>query len=269
MNLNNIVDKNYISNLISTSHDSTSGVQWKVGYQDHSSVDVKGILNYTDNKQSDANTKSRKMTANEESKDGFNHMKNYVRELESNDVQTHKIGSKYAPKARAPLQDTTNGKSKSKATRNPITGDAEVEKPIKTSVAPIKTSIVKQEKSEEEMGIDIDELIRQKEEELRQVMERLSVSSTTKEQAPKALPDKKLQEKKVQDNKIQDKKLPEKKANAKQEYKPALITEEKKESGHYVHGHPSFPEYNHNGKVYSASGMRSLQFHSKAPWATE
>ena len=264
MNQNNIVDKNYISNLISTSHDSTSGVQWKVGYQDHSSVDVKGILNYTDNKQPDVNAKSRKMTANEESKDGFNHMKNYVRELESNDVQTHKIGSKYAPKTRAPLQDTTNGKSKSKVTRNPITGDAEVEKPIKTSVAPIKAPILKQEKSEEEMGVDIDELIRQKEEELKQVMERLSVSSTTKEQAPKTLPDKKLQEKKVQ-----DKKIPEKKVNIKQEYKPALITEEKKDSGHYVHGHPSFPEYSHKGKVYSASGMRNLQFHSKAPWATE
>ena len=250
----NIINKNYINNLINTSHTSAASVPSKANHDDNSSIEVRGLLNYAD-KKIDMNTKTRKMAANEESKDGFNQMKNYINNLETDDNHTHKIGSKITSKARPPLKDTTNGKIKAQVNKNPITGEDSNTKHSKTNEQKKKPIISKQEKPEEEIGADIDELIRQKEAELKEVMDRLNVSSKQTSAIPS-------QEKKAttkQDSKIETKIM----------HAPVFSKEEKKDEEMHVHGHPTFPGYNHNAKNYSANGMRLIQFHSKAPWATE
>lgn len=223
---NNIVNKDFIKNLISGAHDS--------------------------------NQKVKRMAVNEESKDGFNNMSE-VDYKEYNDGMSELSYARAEPvpkvqqslQGRTPLVDTTNDIKKVHAYRNPITGDEYGEKP-KAELKSVKfeQSLVFDD-THEPKGVELDDLIRQKEAELQQVMDRMSVSSKSSSrkevwnaQAPKST-------KPVYQAPVVSKPI----------YQAPVVSEP-------VHGHPSLPNYGHNINSYTAGGMRSAQFHSSAPWAT-
>ena len=88
-------------------------------------------------------------------------------------------------------------------------------------------------------------------------MERMSVSSKTSQRAKTSLPVTRVPK---QDTIIAP--APVAPSPVVTSYEPPV-----QESGP-SHGHPSFTHYNSNSHPYSASGMRRMQFHSSAPWAT-
>jgi GNAT superfamily N-acetyltransferase len=173
--------------------------------------------------------KIRRMPVNEESKDGWSQMV----EMEEDT---------YKPKH----------SSKLKESRNPIFGDS-----LSSNDIPKSTD----DKENVPSGVDLDRLIQQKEAELQEVMERLSVSSKQsdrKEYYEKAVPRK------------SNLKLPpnrEFEENRHPIQHPPLVIEKKEPD--VTHGHSSLPYYNHKSESYTASGMRRAQFHSGAPWATD
>jgi hypothetical protein len=195
---------------------------------------------------------------------------------------------------RVPLEDKTNTGKKKKLYefRNPITGDYEVdnfekqnEKPTKKVVRKPKPKPENEDSTEETP--DYDELIKQKERELNEVMERLSVSSRQSGRPPV--------EAEIEKPKVKPKpdvvNFPPPQAAERIERKPVTYAPpppaaeriEKKPVSYappgavgkakdddevkVFHGHPSFPEYNRR-ETYTAKGMRHKQFHSGAPWAT-
>lgn len=194
----------------------------------------------------------KKMPVNEESKDGLNMSYNYkepANDYEKYGDEGDSFDEKYA------LRDATNAKVL-KAARNPIL-DAYQEDP--------KPS--KSKDPEEKMSLtEIQRQIAEKEAELQEVMERISISS-------KGGP------RRVQP--AEEPKAPSKpnilthgssEYTAPPRYNP---TSSKTETSSVVtqndgpsHGHPSFSGYNQNKQSYTASGMRKMQFHSSAPWAT-
>lgn len=173
--------------------------------------------------------KMRRMPVNEESKDGWSQMVDMEEDS-------------YKPK----------NATRPKETRNPIFGDSLPSKGNPNAI---------DDKENVPSGVELDKLIEQKEAELQEVMERLSISSKQsdrKEYYEKTAPRK---------SKL---KLPpnrEFEENIHPVQHPAPIIEKKEPE--ITHGHSSLPYYNHKSQVYSASGMRRAQFHSGAPWATD
>lgn len=140
--------------------------------------------------------KSRKMAANEESKDGFNQMYGYGDEPVYKPTRTAPRHVEEVPKPvekfekRAPLVDTTNDVKRQKQTyRNPITGECyEINS---AATAKPKVEVAPKEEQKVPSGAELDKMIREKEAELQEVMGRLSVSSKQsirKEQHVKLVP---------------------------------------------------------------------------------
>lgn len=210
---NNIVSKDFISNLISSSHNS--------------------------------NQKVRRMAANEESKEGFSQMCDYDNVHERSKYYQSDVASTTTEIAgRTPLVDTTNGYLKT-SYRNPILGDYQDHKSTTSTYG--KADISMDDETKDPSGPELDKLIQQKEAELQQVMERLSVTSKESSR-PEG-----------------QRRAPPRKSNL-PVYQPPVAAAEKPQA---VHGHPSLPGHGIDHNVYTASGMRRVQFHSKAPWATE
>lgn len=160
----NVVNRDYINNLITGSHSS--------------------------------NEKIHRMAANEESKNGFNQMLNKSK----NDAQVStKVNSsgldlshngQSSFENRAPLGDNTNMDKRKAACRNPIIGEYNQTDTKQKSVKP-KYDVKMEEDGNVPTGPELDDLINRKEAELQQVLERLSVTSqgsTRKEQYEKTAP---------------------------------------------------------------------------------
>mmetsp|Transcript_16030 Transcript_16030/g.14010 ORF Transcript_16030/g.14010 Transcript_16030/m.14010 type:complete len:351 (+) Transcript_16030:28-1080(+) len=138
---NNIVNQDYITNLITSSQDS--------------------------------NTKIRKMAANEESKNGFNQIHEGA-EAHKDNISEFNFQEKTEEEYRKPLVDTTNEtRDIDNNYNNPITGlgyksDKQViiEKPI--PVSPYADVEMKPEESTDPSGPELDRLIERKEKELQE-----------------------------------------------------------------------------------------------------
>ena len=218
---NNIVNKDYISNLITSAQNS--------------------------------NTNTRKMAANEESKEGFSQIYENNGHDQRDNISTFSFHEVKEGGPRGPLVDTTNDVSRTDiVSSNPILGGHYEEKPTK------KVMIHQPKPYEEDVemepvnpgdpsGAELDLLIQKKEKELEEVMDRISVISKGSEI-------------------VESTKKPMPRRSKIKEFRPERV--EEKDNNQISHGHPSLPDYSGNDRSYTASGMRRAQFHSSAPWAT-
>jgi hypothetical protein len=206
----NVVNKDFIKNLIAGAHDT--------------------------------NKKVRRMAVNEESKDGFRLVNDVDHEEHNDDIsELNCVPTDPQPVIhqslieRTPLVDTTNDiKKNAYIYRNPITGDYYEDKPkVEQKTVIFDQPLVLETAYEPSGPQQYDDLISQKEAELQDIMERMSVSSKSSKRTA-----------------------------------PTYQTPVETKPAGPVHGIPSLPNYSHNTNAYTASGMRSAQFHSTSPWAT-
>uniref|UniRef100_A0A7S3KJ61 Uncharacterized protein n=1 Tax=Euplotes crassus TaxID=5936 RepID=A0A7S3KJ61_EUPCR len=229
---NNVVKRDYINNLITSSKESTNQMK--------------------------------RMTANEESKDGVSQIYNYEDQKQDDSISSfsfHKDPVK--PQSRGPLYDATNKptnvyehqeyKKPSNNYTNPITGGyQEMEdthanekynrfsrpKTTESEYKSIPAKITSEERKQYPTGEDLDNLIKQKEAELEEVMDRLSVCSKSSK-APKNSHEASFQNKPI-DHTIPSAHTYERQAHVATQEAPRTMT---------------------------AKEIKRTQFHSSAPWA--